>query len=62
MDGERIVKRTRDTRQPHVSLPSCAPHEAEMSALFDRAAWGLALDVLHLNQGSFGAVATVVRF
>jgi len=32
-----------------------------MTALSDRAAWGLAPDVLHLNHGSFGAVPNVVR-
>jgi isopenicillin-N epimerase len=32
-----------------------------MTALLDRAAWGLAPDVLHLNHGSFGAVPNVVR-
>ncbi|MGA7987046.1 MAG: aminotransferase class V-fold PLP-dependent enzyme [Candidatus Dormiibacterota bacterium] len=32
-----------------------------MTDLFDRAAWGLAPDVLHLNHGSFGAVPNVVR-
>src|SRR4029077_11925298 len=32
-----------------------------MTALFDRAAWGLVPDVLHLNHGSFGAVPRVVR-
>jgi hypothetical protein len=34
-DGERVVNRTRNTRQPHVGLPSCAPYEAEMTALFE---------------------------
>jgi isopenicillin-N epimerase len=32
-----------------------------MNDLFDRAAWRLAPDVLHLNHGSFGAVPNVVR-
>jgi isopenicillin-N epimerase len=31
------------------------------SDLFDRAAWTLAPDILHLNHGSFGAVPIVVR-
>jgi len=33
-----------------------------MTARFDRAAWVLAPDVLRLNHGCFGALATVVRF
>jgi isopenicillin-N epimerase len=32
-----------------------------MTDLFDRSAWGLRPDVLHLNHGSFGAVPNVVR-
>jgi isopenicillin-N epimerase len=32
-----------------------------MTDLFDRAAWKLAPDVLHLNHGSFGAVPNLVR-
>jgi isopenicillin-N epimerase len=32
-----------------------------MTDLYDRAAWTLAPDVLHLNHGSFGAVPKVVR-
>lgn len=32
-----------------------------MTAMFDRAAWGIAPDVLHLNHGSYGAVPNVVR-
>jgi hypothetical protein len=62
IDGERVVNRTRHTRQPHVSPLSCAPHDAELTALFDRAAWGLTTDVVHLNHGSFGVVPRVVRF